>query len=125
MYDDKIMKQLKESYNEMESGVTSEKIFLVGAIGNFWGGKYYETGLDSFFVLARTPEEAKEIADKNVQVVTQMFKNKILHNKKRALRKDDKTLVKITDRVKETNMSSHKKVLTKDGQFINVNLQKN
>jgi len=55
-----------------------QKIYSVNAIGNFWGGRYYEEGLDSFFVLVSSNREAKEIALVNVYAITEMFKNKIL-----------------------------------------------
>lgn len=100
-------------------------IYSVNAIGNFYNGSIYEQGLDSFFVLANTPEEAKEIALKFNTTVTDMFKEKRYGNaKRRAIRKSEPLNVKIgVGEPKLTSMTTFRKVLTSKGNFELVNIE--
>ena len=100
------------------------KIYSIVAIGNFWGGRCSEQGMDLFFVAANSPSQAKEIAEHNVETITEMFKNKILYKgKKRALRKSEKNLIKIGAREpKPSCMNGYNKVLTEKGIFEEVTL---
>ena len=101
-----------------------EKIFSVIAVGNFWGGKYYEKGLDCFFVLASSAEEAKGIAKQHPDEILTMFKGKIYaKGKKPAIRKSDNCPIHIgTQTPTTTTMKSYRKVLTTNGKFIKVNI---
>jgi len=99
-------------------------LYAVKCIGNFWGGSRYEQGLDLIYVLANSPEEAKKIAENNIDTVTEHFKNKILKGKKRALAKSDNVKVKIgVGMPKLTTNTSFHKTLTKSGKFENINLK--
>lgn len=101
-----------------------EGIYSVPAIANFYGGKYYEQGIDTFFVLASSPEEAKKIAGDNVDVVDKMFRNKKYKNKN-AISKRDKVKVKIgTSKPKLTSNRKYRNTLTKNGIFELVDLDK-
>jgi len=98
-------------------------IYGVRIVGNFWGGKYYESGIDSIFVLASSSSEAKKIAEKNVDLITEFQKNKILHGGKRALRKKDNVKIKIGGtEPKLTSMKSFDKTLTSNNKFEKVEL---
>lgn len=98
-----------------------QQLFLVRCRGNFYGGKYYETGLDSVFVLASSPDEAVNIANNNIDAIIEHFKNKRVHGGKPGMRRKDNTGVKIVD-AKQTSQSSHSKVLTSNGYIEPVNL---
>ena len=107
------MKILRELYE----GADSEQIFLVRVRGNFYGGKYYETGLDSIFVLAGSDKEAVAIAKKNIASVEKHFRNKKYANGKKAISRNDKKRFKADDiaDAKVTKQKEHNKVLKADG----------
>lgn len=94
-----------------------EQLFMVRVRGNFYGGKYYETGIDSLFVLANSPEDAVSIAKKNIKAVEEHFRNKRYANGKAAISKNDKKSFKAGDVVdaKPTKQQKHSKVLKRDG----------
>ena len=99
-------------------------IYGVRVIGNFYGGSYYEQGLDVIFVLAKSEFEAKGISRKYIEVVEDMFRNKRYINGKLAIAKKDRRRFKPED-IKSsyvTNNISFHKVLTKRGKFENINL---
>ena len=102
----------------------SKKIYSVTAIGNFYGGRYYEQGLDVFFVLARSSEEAKEISNNNIEEITEMFKSKVYQSGRKAIAKKDKCLIKVgaTEPRLTSNTSFHK-VLTEFDGFKSVNIE--
>jgi len=52
-------------------------------------------------------------------VITEMFKNKILTNEKRALRLKETLPIKIGI-VRTSGLRSFKKVLTEDGEFVSI-----
>ena len=94
-------------------------IYSVLSRGNFYQSGIYQEGLDLFFVLASTPEEASIISNNNISVITDMFKNKILANKKRALRLKETCPVRIGN-IRPSGMNSFDKVLTEDGEFVSI-----
>lgn len=75
---------MKKFINMLKEEVSKESIYTVKTLGNFYGGKYYETGVDSIFVLAASPEEALTLAKKNIDVITAMFKEKKYTNGKKS-----------------------------------------
>jgi len=100
-----------------------QSIYSVHIVGNFWGGRYYEQGLDSIFVLASSPSEAKKIAEKNVDLITEFQKNKILHGGKRALAKKDNVKIKIgATEPKLTSMKFFRNTLTKNNKFEQISI---
>jgi hypothetical protein len=103
-----------------------DTIFQVIIRGNFWGGKYYETGLDSIFVLATNKNEAMKIAKDNIDKVENHFRNKKYHNGKFAIGKKDKNKFKPDDVVqaKDSTQRKHNKTLTRTGKFKSVDLTK-
>ena len=107
--------KLEELINEQE---TEDKLFMVRVRGNFYGGKYYETGIDSLFVSASSPDEAVKIAKDNIEAVEQHFRTKKYHSGKMAIAKKDKKKFKPEDIVdaKVTKQVSHPKVLNRDGK---------
>ena len=107
------MKILRELYENADS----QQMYLVRVIGNFYGGKYYETGLDSIFVLASSDTEAVAIAKKNISSVETHFRNKKYTNGKKAISRNDKKHFKAGDikDAKVTTQKEHRKVLKADG----------
>jgi len=105
--------KLEEILNEE----VTEKLYMVRVRGNFYGGKYYETGLDSIFVLASSPEEAVKIGKDNVEAVEQHFRTKKVHGGKLAIAKKDKHHLAPKDILdaKVTKQAEHNKVLHRDG----------
>ncbi len=103
----------------------TEDIYQVECVGNFYGGKFYETGLDSIFVLADSSEAALNLAKKNIDVITAMFKEKKYVGGKKALAAKDKSKIKIaTGKPKKTSMKKFKKVLTKNDKFEEIDIKK-
>lgn len=100
---------------EQESG---NRLFLVRVRGNFYGGKYYEDGVDSIFVLASSPDEAVKIAKDNVNSVEQHFRTKRVHGGKLAIAaKDQKHFTpENVFGAKVTTMTTHSKVLHKNAE---------
>ena len=108
-----------------DAGRSHQAIYQVVCRGNFYAGKYYETGLDSIFVLADSPEEATQIAKNNVDAIVDHFHNKRYKVGSRsipAIRKNDTQVAVSTHGAKQTNMTSLRKTLTADGKFIPVQL---
>lgn len=98
-----------------EDNSGEQKLWMVKFIGDFWGGKYYETGIDSMFVLASSSEEAKQLAANNMDAVVDHFSNKVYHGGKRALRKGDTKVRLAGGDAKETDQRKYKKALTANG----------
>lgn len=94
-----------------------QSLFMITVRGNFYGGKYYETGLDSMFVLASSKEEALKIGKDNVSAVEKHFRAKKYVGGKMAIAKKD--TVKFTEKsiatAKSTTQKKHGKVLHSDG----------
>ena len=60
----------------------------------------------------------------NIQTITDMFKGKKYNNGKKAIAKKDKVLIKIgTGDPKPGGRTAGKKILTKDGEFVPVDLK--
>lgn len=119
------MKKFKEFNEEIiDAEVDLDKMFMVTIRGNFWGGKYYEDGLDSIFVKAGSDKEAKEIAKMNIDKVEDHFRNKRYWHGKRAIALKDKHMFKDSDvcKVRPTKQKKHGKCLTKAGIFEAVDL---
>ena len=117
--------KLEELLNEQE---TEDKMFQVRVRGNFYGGKYYEVGIDSIFVLASSPEEAKQISEKNIAAVEQHFRNKRYRKGTKtiaAIAKKDKHKMKPSDigKVTISKQKEHKKVLHRDGTVKPASIQ--
>lgn len=115
------------SYKEFMSLITEEadpQIYQVTVSGNFYGGKYYENGLDSIFVLAHSPQEAKKIAQDNVAGVEDHFRNKVYQGGKKAISKNDKHKFSTKDigTAKLTSNKSFHKTLTTSGKFEKVSI---
>ena len=100
-------------------------IYSVRVIGNFWTGSIYEKSVDSIFVFAKSPLEAKLIADKSRKAITNMFKEKMLFkSKKRAIRLRDNKLVKISyNEATAMNRKHGRKVLIDSSRFISLDLK--
>ncbi len=103
-----------------EARGNSDQLYMVRCIGNFWGSKYYETGVDSIVVAASSADEAVDIARNNVDAIVDHFHNKRVKNRPALRAKDNK--VKVTDTVKQLNQTSWHKTLTRDGEFVEVNV---
>lgn len=101
------------------------KLFKVTIRGNFWGGRYYEAGLDQIFVKAGSDKEAKEIAQLNIDKVEDHFRKKRYHNGKRAITLKDKYMFKDSDvsKVAFSKQKKHGKCLTKAGIFEEVEIE--
>ena len=115
------MKKFSEFITEKESEF---KIFSQSIIGNFYSSGKYQESLDTIFIKAKDIKSAKKLAEQNIEVIQDMFKNKILHTgKKPALRKKETSLIKIgaTD-AKDSKMTSFHKVLTSNNKFEKVEL---
>ena len=94
----------------------SEGMYSVTILGNFYDAGKYQQSTDVIFVLANSPEEAKEIANNSIDIITDVQKNKILAGGKRVLRKKDTAKIKIGASEPKLNSNTRtKKVLTKDG----------
>ena len=107
-----------EGLEESEEG-GELNLYAVPFYGNFYGGKYYETGVDSMFVLASSPEEAKEIGAENIDLVMDHFKNKRYRVGSRSIR-----AMQLNNKVlrlgggplpKPSKTRKHSKVLTREG----------
>ena len=95
----------------------NEQLFMVRCIGNFFGGKYYETGMDSIFVAATSKEEAVELANNSIDAVVEHFHNKRVSGASHALRRKDNR-VRITGDAKPVpNQKQYNKALLRDGTF--------
>jgi len=104
-------------YDILEKKEEKGGIYTIRVTGNFYGGKYYETGIDSFFVLASSSEEALKLAQNNVDTITDMFKGK-KYNGKPAIAKKDTIKIKVSGEApKLSGMKKAKKVLTKNNKF--------
>ena len=112
--------KLKQILNER---ATRLQLFLVRVRGNFYGGKYYETGLDSMFVLASSTEDA---AKKHIGAVEEHFRNKKYTNGKKAISRNDKKRFKPDDisDAKATSQKEHRNVLKANGSVGPVKLGK-
>lgn len=96
------------------------EVYQVRLRGNFWGGHYYEIGLDSIFVLAENAENARNITKSNILNVERHFRKKIYYGGKRAISKRDMHHFKDNDVGKATlskNMMSYNKLLHINGVF--------
>lgn len=118
-----------DELNEVEDEIDeSMKIYQVPVIGNFWSGKYYVQGIDSVHVLASSSEEAKKIAQDNLDQVKEHFLNKKyphgnMGGTKPALRRDNPGPIRIgASNPKPTTMTQYSKTLTIQGSFIPVDL---
>lgn len=97
-----------------------DKMFRVRVIGNFYGGKYYETGLETFFVNADTVDEARNLSESSISAITEMYKNKKYSNGRYALRKSETSSIKFghSDRsIQEVSGGFRTKVLMETGTF--------
>ena len=97
-----------------------DNVYQVRVRGNFWGGRYYEIGLDSIFVLAENESNAINITKSNIRNVERHFRKKKYHNGKMAISKRDMHHFKDIDIGKATlskNMMSYNKLLHKNGIF--------
>jgi hypothetical protein len=120
----KLYQIYRTAFKNGEINESKMDIYGINAIGNFYGGKYYEQGMDTFFVLASSPKEAKEISSKNIDTITNMFKNKKYSNGKYAISKKDNVPVKIgISEPKPVGRTGGKKILTKSGKFEEVSLK--
>jgi len=105
-----------------DEGDGNQHLYMVRCIGNFWGGKYYETGIDSIVVAASSSDEAVQLANSNIDAVIEHFHNKRIGARKRpALRRNDNT-VRATDTVKELSQTEFHKVLSSNGTFGPINV---
>jgi len=113
----KLLKELNEA--------TEDQLYFVKVMANFYGGKYYETGIDSILVLASSEQEAVDNAKKNVKAVEDHFRSKKLAGGKLAIAKKD-TKHFTPDNIKSakvTNNKKHNKVLKRDGSVGPVELK--
>ena len=95
------------------------KIYSITVRGNFYSRYKYQSSMDSISVLANSSEEAVEIAENNIDVITDMFRNKrITKRKVRMLRKSETIPVRIGRSAREENGSFYKEVLTGNNVFI-------
>jgi len=102
---------------ELKEAKEEDRLYFVRVRGNFYGGKYYEDGLDSILVLASSEEEAVANAKKHVDAVEKHFRSKKIYGGKLAIAKKDKKRFKADDikGAKVTSTGSHNKVLQRDG----------
>ena len=102
-----------------------QDIYQVIVRGNFWGGRYYETGLDSIFVLADDKEDARHIAKSNIEAVETHFRNKKLHCGKWDIAKKDQYRFKESciGTAKLTTNKKYNKTLIRTGEFKQVTIQ--
>ena len=110
---------------QMNEGVEKgDKLFGVRMVGNFWGGKYYETGLDTIIVAAKDAAEAKKIAEDNLDAIVKHFHEKKLGSQKRpALRRKDNKVKVGAGTIGQVKQRAFHKTLTRDGEFTNVDLR--
>jgi len=117
-----VVRPIKAIKEDEVEGTAGQHLYMVRCRGNFWGGKYYEDGLDSIVVAAGSPDEAFQIANSNIDAVVEHFHNKKLGARKRpALRRKDNK-VKVTDTTKELSQTAFHKVLSSNGTFGSVNV---
>ena len=106
------------------SNFADSNAYYIRAKGNFWGGSRYEMGIDEFVVLAKTESEATKIAERYIDVVDQMFREKRLPDKKLAIQKGEKNKVQVWGNPKIIPYKmNHPKILTKKGKFESINLK--
>lgn len=106
---------LDEGLDEHHTG--GPHFYLVRCYGNFWGGKYYESGIDSIFVFAEDEQDAVSIAKANKGAVLDHFKNKRVgsgERKRPAIKRDDNFL-EIRNAKGMPTQRKHHKVLRADG----------
>jgi hypothetical protein len=104
---------------------SEQALYLTTFMSNFYSGKYYQQGMDSMFVLASSPEEAKAIAGKNLGAALEHFKNKrylVGSRKTPAIRKEEKVIKLGSGTAKATSQQKHGKVLQADGTVGPVDL---
>ena len=97
-----------------------DRLYFVRVRGNFYGGKYYETGIDSILVQAASEQEAVATAKKHVDAVETHFRNKRYRKGEKsiaAIAKKDKRKFKADDikDAKVTTNTTNNKVLQRDG----------
>ncbi|RLC08802.1 MAG: hypothetical protein DRI24_22795 [Deltaproteobacteria bacterium] len=120
--------QDRGGYETMDSFTSndSQALYMVRCTGNFYAGKYRETGVDSLFVLAGSEDEAIGIAQNNKEAVVNHFLNKRLRNGARtvpAMVSKDAHSLKITNVAKLTTQKQYNKALHSDGTFGPVDLE--
>jgi len=105
----------------LESVQKKPGIYAVRIIANFVRGSIVKQDMDVIFVLSDSEENAKKLAEKNKEVIADMFKSKILQNKKPAMRKKENYPIKVGS-AKLTEKNSFRKVLTDNNRFEQVSL---
>ena len=99
-----------------------KRIYSISVIGNFYTNYKYQSSMDAFFVLAKSSDEAMKIAQNNIDVITDMFRNKrITKQKIRALRKSETIPVRLGKTAREVNYNTYSKILTNNNEFIEYN----
>jgi len=114
----------EQSMGQFAEQTSNTQLYLQPFVSNFYSGKYYQSGIDSMFVLASSPEEATAIAKEHINAALEHFKSKRYRKGSGsipALRKDE-TNIKVSSLAKPSAQQSHNKVLTASGTVGPVDL---
>lgn len=93
---------------------------------NFWGGKFYEVGSRSIFVLATSPEEASQFIINNLGVAETYFRSLRIQRgskKIRAVRRSEGYKLQPSDvgRVVPVTGTMSIKALNQEGEWVRYN----